>query len=191
VKTLIVGGTFNPIHIGHLFLAEEAVVQEHFERVLFVPSSKPAHKTIEGTTSAQRLAMLSLALEGTGFELETCELRREGISYSIDTVRGVLESRYVTGKPTLLLGDDLFESFHTWKDAGELCRLAEVLVARRHHSQPLQSTWPHKLLANKYLDVSSTEIRARVRAGGAWKALVPPAVARYIVENGLYLEQKQ
>jgi nicotinate-nucleotide adenylyltransferase len=186
VKTLIVGGTFNPIHIGHLLLAEEAVAQEHFERVLFVPSSKPAHKQIDGTNSRQRLDMLRLALEGTGFGIETCELYREGISYSIDTVRCVLANHRVTGKPFLLLGDDLFESFHTWRDAPELCSLCELLVARRLHQEPLQSAWPHRLLQNKFLPVSSTEIRSRLRSGAAWKSLVPPAVAQYIVENHLF-----
>lgn len=186
MKTLIVGGTFNPIHIGHLLLAEEAVAQEHFESVLFVPSSKPAHKSIDGTNSVQRLEMLQLALEGTGFGIETCELYREGISYSIDTVKCVLANHAVTEKPFLLLGDDLFETFHTWKDASELCSLAELLVARRLHAEPLKSAWPHRVLQNKFLPVSSTEIRSRLRSGAAWKSLVPPAVARYIVEHHLY-----
>ena len=91
MTTLIIGGTFNPFHIGHLMLAEEAVVQERFERVLFVPSHKPAHKVIDGTSAEQRLAMLQLALQSSPYLIETCELYREGVSYSIDTVKCVLE----------------------------------------------------------------------------------------------------
>ncbi len=186
MKTLIIGGTFNPLHIGHLFLAEEAVHQEGFERVLFVPSHKPAHKVIEGTTPEQRLEMLRLGLVGTPWLIETCELYRDGVSYSIDTVRCVLSQYSLSTKPTLLLGDDLFESFHTWKDAAELAGLVELLVARRHHAKPLTSVWPHKVLDNKLIELSSTEIRHRVQNGRAWRALVTPSIAAYIDQNSLY-----
>jgi len=188
MRTVIIGGTFNPVHVGHLMLAEEASVQEGFDRVVFVPSNKPAHKIVDGTTVAQRLEMLTLAVQGYDVVLETCELAREGISYSIDTVRYVLTHYELTGRPSLVLGDDLFESYDTWKDAEELSRLAELLVAHRKYPHQLASSWPHRYLTNKLIDVSSTEIRERVRAGLAWKALVPPAVAEYIETNHLYRE---
>jgi len=190
MRTVIIGGTFNPIHLGHLMLAEEVRVQEGFERIVFVPSNKPAHKVVDGTTVEQRLAMLRLAVHGYDVILETCELAREGISYSIDTVRYVLEHYSLTGRPSLVLGDDLFESFATWKDAGELSRLAELLVAHRKFPHNLASSWPHRYLENKLIDVSSTEIRERVRQGKAWKALVPPAVADYIESHHLYRETR-
>jgi nicotinate-nucleotide adenylyltransferase len=185
---VIIGGTFNPVHIGHLMLAEEVRIQEGFEKVVFVPSNKPAHKIVDGTSVDQRLAMLRLAVQGYEVILETCELAREGISYSIDTVRYVREHYPLTGRPALVLGDDLFESFSTWKDADELSRQAELLVAHRKYSQVLTSQWPHRYLNNKLIDVSSTEIRQRVRQGLAWKALVPPAVAEYIERLRLYRE---
>lgn len=188
MRTVIIGGTFNPVHVGHLMLAEEVRVQEGFDRVVFVPSNKPAHKIVDGTTVEQRLAMLRMAVNGYDVVLETCELAREGISYSIDTVRYVLDHYELTGRPALVLGDDLFESFHTWKDADELSRLAELLVAHRKFVHRLTSTWPHRYLENKLIDVSSTEIRERVRQGLAWKALVPPVVADYIQAHRLYRE---
>jgi len=168
-------------------LAEEVRLQEAFERVVFVPSNKPAHKVVDGTTVDQRLAMLRLALEGYPVTVETCELAREGISYSIDTVRYVCDHYPLSGRPALVLGDDLFESFDTWKDAAELSRIAELLVAHRKYPGRLDSVWPHRYLNNKLIDVSSTELRERIRTGAAWRALVPPAVARYIENEGLYL----
>lgn len=188
MKTVIIGGTFNPVHVGHLLLAEEARVQEGYERVVFVPSNKPAHKVVDGTTVAQRLEMLKLAIRGYDVVLETCELDRNGISYSIDTVRYVLAHYELTGRPSLVLGDDLFETYHTWRDAEELGRLAELLVAHRKYAHTLDSPWPHRYMKNKLIDVSSTEIRGRVREGLAWKALVPPLVAQYIETHHLYRE---
>jgi len=188
MRTVILGGTFNPVHVGHLMLAEEVRLQEGFERVVFVPSNKPAHKKVDGTTVDQRLTMLRLAVRGYNVHVETCELAREGISYSIDTVRYVREHYGLDGRPALVLGDDLFESFDTWKDAAELSRLAELLVAHRKYPHRLESPWPHRYLDNKLIDVSSTEIRQRIRDGRAWKALVPPAVAEYIETERLYRE---
>ena len=188
MRTVIIGGTFNPVHVGHLMLAEEVRVQEGFDRVVFVPSNKPAHKVVDGTTVSQRLEMLRLAVQGFDIVVETCELAREGISYSIDTVRYLLDHYDLEGRPALVLGDDLFESFGSWKDAQELSRLAELLVAHRKFAHQLSSPWPHRYLDNKLIDVSSTEIRQRVRAGRAWKALVPPAVAEFMEIHHLYRE---
>jgi len=187
MKTVIIGGTFNPVHVGHLMLAEEVRLQEGYDRVVFVPSNKPAHKVVDGTTVEQRLAMLKLAVAGYDVVLETCELARDGISYSIDTVRYVREHYELTGRPALVLGDDLFESFATWRDAEALAELAELLVAHRRYPHQLTSSYPHRYLSNKLIDLSSTEIRDRVRSGRAWRALVPPAVASYIETHGLYL----
>lgn len=188
MRTVIIGGTFNPVHVGHLLLAEEVRVQEGFDQVVFVPSNKPAHKVVDGTTVSQRLEMLQLAVAGYNVVLETCELARDGISYSIDTVRYVLAHYRLKGRPALVLGDDLFESFATWKDAAELANLAELLVAHRKYAGQIDSSWPHRYLDNKLVDVSSTEIRERVRSGRAWRSLVPPAVATYIETHHLYRE---
>ena len=191
MKTVIIGGTFNPVHIGHLMLAEEVRLQEGFERVVFIPSNRPAHKSVDGTTVDQRLEMLKLALDGYEVTLETCELARDGISYSIDTVRYLLKHYELTGRPALVLGDDLFETYQTWKDAEELSRLAELLVAHRRYAHEIESPWPHRYMNNKLIEVSSTEVRHRVRAGLAWKPLVPRVVAEYIESHHLYRESQR
>lgn len=186
MRTVIIGGTFNPVHIGHLFLAEEVLVQEKFDQVLFVPSHKPAHKSVDGAENHHRMEMLQLAVKGTGIRIETCEMLRGGISYSIDTVRCVIQKYPLTGKPSLVIGDDLFQSFDTWKDAAELADLSDLLVAHRLFSQEISSSFPHRYLQNKLFPLSSTEIRQRIGDGAAWKWLVPPGISDYIETNHLY-----
>jgi len=185
---VIIGGTFNPVHMGHLFLAEEIRITEHYDRILLIPSSAPAHKEVKGNvTTAQRLEMLQLAVENLpGLELDPCEISRGGISYSIDTVRAVRASMDLSEKPTLVIGDDLFESFHTWKDADELVRLCDLLVAHRKYAERLDSPYPHRYLENKIIPLSSSELRQRISQGLAYRHLVPEAVFRYIEEHKLY-----
>ncbi|NNM67587.1 MAG: nicotinate (nicotinamide) nucleotide adenylyltransferase [Spirochaetales bacterium] len=191
MRTAILGGTFNPVHWGHLLLAELAHLEAGYDRVLFIPTRKPAHKTIEGVRDEQRLEMLQLALEGFSvadltIKIEACELYRPGVSDSIDTVLCVDENYVLEERAGLLLGDDLFESFDTWKDASELAQKVDLWVARRKFSDPLVSRFPHRYFNNPRFPVSSSEIRERVQKNQAWRALVPGPVARYIADHQLY-----
>lgn len=190
MRTVIIGGTFNPVHIGHLFLAEEIRLLGHYQRILFIPSNKPAHKKVAGeVTPHQRMEMLRLAVENLPYiQIEACEIIRGGISYSIDTVRCVYKSYDLEGRPGLLIGDDLFESFHTWKDASELQELADIVVAHRLYPHRLDLDFRHVYIENKILPLSSSEIRERVRCGQAYRHLVPESVYRFIEDNGLYRE---
>lgn len=188
MSLVILGGTFNPVHIGHLFLAEEVLTQFGFEKVLLIPSNRPAHKNIEGQiTSEQRLDMLRLAVESTPWcVVEPCEIIRGGISYSIDTVRCVLQKYPKQNKPALVIGDDLFEGFMTWKDAPELIQMSRLLVAHRLYSHQLQFKTEHEYINNKILPVSSSEIRQRVSEGKVFRHLVPKNVFEYISDHKLY-----
>lgn len=193
MKVAMLGGSFDPVHIGHLFIAEEARVNLGYERIIFVPAYQPPHKDDRPEANdAARLSMLSSAIEGRDdFEIETYEIDRRGVSYTIDTV-GYLESRLpVTGKLGLIIGDDLVDDFHTWKNAEELTERVDIVVATREGagsggSAANSGLSQYERIDNSPLPVSSSEIRVRVREGRAFRYLVPERVHDYIVENGLY-----
>ncbi len=191
----VFGGTFDPPHIGHLIIAEQACEQLHLNRVLFVPAYVPPHKKNKATASPQqRLAMVKLALAGsTRFSVSTIEIRRGGISYTVDTLRE-LHGMHPGAKLFLLVGGDNYAGFRTWKSIGEIVRLASIVVYRRnsekeHASRPLLKRV--KCLKGAYLDVSSTLIREKVKRGESIRYLLPEKVERYIRHNGMYRRRKK
>ncbi len=190
MKIAIIGGTFNPPHMGHLLLAEEVLNELGYDRVLFIPSNKPAHKTVDGDVSAsQRMEMVRLAIgDRNNIQLEACEILRGGVSYSIDTVNCVLQCYDLDDKPGLVIGDDLFQGFDTWKDARVLGQKADLIVAHRLFNHKLDFPYPHTYLNNKILPLSSSEIRERIRYGKPWRSLVPEGVYHYINDQKLYLQ---
>ena len=187
MRILVLGGSFNPVHIGHLILGEELAAEFGYDRVLLVPARVPPHKELRDDPGpAHRLAMLEAAVAGDGlFSVDDRELSREGPSYTVDTLRDILGSCPMDGKPGLVLGDDLAAGFPSWKDPEAILSMAELVVARRS-GQPLDLAFPHRLAANLLIPVSSTLVRQRISAGGAWRHLVPAAAAAYITEHGLY-----
>ena len=204
MRLAILGGSFNPVHNGHIALAFALKKQLAFDRVLFIPASSPPHKELTaGASPADRLAMLALAASVANREagedfvgVEDCELRRGGVSYSIDTIEW-LEKKYeavLSGKIGLALGQDLAAGFGTWKRADELARRTDLILARRADSDSGSVSddrdrafpWPHIALENALLPVSSSAIRAAIRGGTPWHSLVPEAVYRYIGEHTLY-----
>lgn len=188
MRVIIIGGTFNPVHIGHLWLVHEVKEQFNYDKVFFIPNHKPAHKKIASNiTDVQRLDMLKLALEDFPYaHIETCEMYRGGVSYAIDTVR-CLKSLYdLSEPPGLVLGDDLFESFHTWKDAKILSEEANLIVAHRLYRHSLKSDFKHQYLDNIIMDISSSFLRNRLEKGLAVEPLIPSKVINYINENSLY-----
>jgi len=192
VRLAILGGSFNPVHIGHLALAETVHRSLGYDRILLVPASVPPHKALaSGATAQDRLAMLKLATAGAPFlEVEDCEIERGGVSYTIDTV-AYLEEKYrgrLDGKIALVIGDDLVALFDTWKEAPLLAERTDVIVARRPLEGGLPAAFPyrHTALDNALLPVSSSGIRDAIRLGKSWRYLVPDGVYRYIVEHTLY-----
>lgn len=188
MRIVIIGGTFNPIHIGHLWLANEVKEQLKYDKVLFVPTHKPAHKNISSDIlDEHRLHMLSIALEGlSDVSVETCEIYRQGISYSIDTVRCLKKIYNLSEPPGLVLGDDLFSSFADWKDASLLSQEASLIVAHRLYKDKLKSSFPHRYLDNIIIDVSSTYLRDRLKKGLPVNLLIPERVITYIKSKNLY-----
>ncbi len=191
MRLLIMGGTFNPPHIGHLFLAEEIVDAFGYEVVLFVPSHVPAHKDMDLRIDPRhRLNMLEQAVQGRSqFRVDDCEIRRGGISYSIETVADVKERYRLHEKPGFVIGDDLLAGFSSWKRAEALSCEVDLIVAHRSNSEEIRFEYPHRYIDNLILPISSTDIRRRVREGKPYRYLVPEGVYEYIRTHKVYVTE--
>jgi nicotinate-nucleotide adenylyltransferase len=179
----IFGGSFDPVHHGHLILARAALEELDLDRLLLLPANHSPHKTsTRPATSADRLAMLRLAIEGEeNFAVEDLELHRAPPSYTIDTLRE-LRSRHPDAEFTLLIGADQAAKFDTWKDPAEIQHMARVAILDRA-GHTLTSDWP---MVRRLIDISSTDLRTRVAAGRSIRYLTPDSVCDYISRTGLY-----
>lgn len=186
----ILGGTFNPVHLGHLSLAGEVQSRLRYDVILFVPAHIPVHKDMEVEVGAgHRLAMLELAVAASpAFRVDDCELRRGGPSYTFDTVRDILGRYPIEGKPGLIIGDDLVEGFDSWKNAPVLAEMTQLIVGHRISARKVQMDFPCVYVDNALLPASSSRIRARLRRGQSVTHLVPEAVLAYIERHGLYAQ---
>jgi len=184
----IFGGSFDPVHIGHLFIVEEARDVLDIEQVFFVPAYQPPHKNEAPQASAEdRLAMLELALQGRpGCSVLDWEIYRGGVSYTIETVERALNVFPRAAKPKLIIGDDLCADFGSWEQADRLLDLVELVIVTRGGSVESDTIKEYHLIDNSPLPVSSSDIRRRIAEGRSYRDLVPPAVFNYIEENGLY-----
>ncbi|MDQ6795298.1 MAG: nicotinate-nucleotide adenylyltransferase [Chloroflexota bacterium] len=197
----IMGGTFDPVHIGHLAAAEEARNALGLGSILFVPAGIPPHKRARGITeAAHRVAMLELAIAGNeAFELSRVELDRPGPSYTLDTVEQLAaESRRAGGEAdlTVILSAESFRGLPTWHQPERLLALARIAVVPRGGFPPPGRAWLEQhfpgcearvsFLDAPHLRLSATEIRDRVAARRSIRYLVPDAVIAYIEDHGLY-----
>jgi nicotinate-nucleotide adenylyltransferase len=211
-KIGLFGGTFDPIHLGHLRAAEEAREQLRLDQVWFIPAADPPHKTRRRIVpAAHRLAMVRLATTGQpAFRVSTIEIDRPGRSYTVDTVCA-LQARRPAARFTLLIGLDAFLEIDTWKDYLRLFGLTDLAVWTRPPQRltrlrsllpvdgqrefcygPGRRTLVHhsgnriQFLTVTALDISASDIRQRIRRGRSIRFLVPAAVERYLTRNGLY-----
>jgi nicotinate-nucleotide adenylyltransferase len=213
-RIALFGGTFNPIHLGHLVLAEEVRERLGLERVLFVPSNLPPHKGSSLPSGAERLSLVRLAIRGNpGFGAVDLELRREGLSYTIDTLRALARRLPVPTELVFLIGMDAFEEIATWHEAERLPAAAHFAVfprvghplrdPRRYAPKSWCLTGPARLrggiqawrtaagtrvwlVPTEQLSISASTVRARVARGASIRYLVPAAVERAIRRGGLY-----
>ncbi len=196
----ILGGTFNPPHLGHLAVASHARSQLGLERVLLMPSRTPPHKLPQHDPGpAHRLRMCELAVEGhEGLQTGALEIDRGGPSYTVDTLIA-LHASFASSLPvprlTLILGSDMARTLPTWHRAGEIVGLADIAVAERPGDERAQVLAVLESLGARAsflemppIDVSSSMVRERVGRGEAVTGLVAPAVADYIAEHRLYLQ---
>ena len=181
----IFGGSFNPIHLGHLLLAETAREEFKLDRVVFIPAGQPPHKPSRGLLSGlTRLKLIQLAIrDAFAFVASDIELRRSGPSYTIDTVK-LLRQQAAEAELWLLIGEDMLDV--RWVQWNQLKRLCTIVVAHRGRkpSRPEKGlVW----LTMPRLEISSSNIRKRVASGRSIRYLVPDAVGRYIREHRLYV----
>jgi nicotinate (nicotinamide) nucleotide adenylyltransferase len=194
----ILGGTFDPVHYGHLVAAECARDAFHLDRVLFMPAARPPHKNLSGVLdSHHRYAMVDLAIrDNDDFEISAMELERQGISYTVETV-AACHRIYPGAEIYFILGTDALLLISTWKDLERLLQLCHfVLVTRpgyqldrkdgRFRGVPALLWEKTLVLPIPGLFTSSSEIRRRVVEGRTIKYLVPAAVEQYISKNDLY-----
>lgn len=188
MRTALFGGSFDPVHIGHLFIAEEVRLTLNFDRVLFIPARQsPLKKKLPGADRDQRVEMLRLAINGrSDFAISEVELHRQGPSYTIDTIRELQRSGVIGEHPGLVIGDDLTTNFSEWKEYEELRRIVRLVVARREGLIKGDSLGEYEVVDNAVIPVSSSQIRERVRQGRAFRYLVPDPVFHYIEAHGIY-----
>ena len=193
MKTCIFGGTFDPPHIAHLLIAQTVFESENFERLIFVPANiSPAKKNGDSSPPEERSKMLEIALiNNPNFEFSDLEINREGISYTVDTIKEFVNELKLDKKDLFfLMGSDTLKSFHTWKDPEKILNLCNIIVAIRPGFTP--SDIPQWVLdsvrfANiPRFEVSSTNIRRRWREGKTIRYMVTKEVWEYIDEKDLY-----
>jgi nicotinate-nucleotide adenylyltransferase len=183
----VFGGSFDPPHRAHVALACAARDALRLDEVRWIPAGQPWQKAREITPAVHREAMVRLAIAGEPrFVLDRIELAREGPSFTLDTVRA-LQAR---GELFLVIGADQYAGLHTWRGWQELLGLVTLAVANRPGPMPPVSPevlrCPHRVVPLPMLDISATEIRARVALGQPIDSMVPPSVASYIDQHGLY-----
>ena len=195
----ILGGTFDPVHRGHLEIARVAMDEAALERVIFIPAGQPRLKSGDPSASPeQRLEMLRLAVsEIPGFDVSGMELRRSGPTLTVETLRELREELGDGVELCFILGLDALLRFDQWVEPERVTELARLLAVSRPGYSGFD--WPEFYSRNPYvegrvdcldataIDISASELRARIAAGASVSGLLPTAVEQYIRDNGLYL----
>lgn len=198
--TGVLGGTFDPIHVAHLAVAEAARDTFGLRRVLFIPAAEPPHKPGRRITAVEhRLAMVEAAIAGNAaFKVSRIEIEREGPSYTVDTLAALRDSE-PGPRLALIVSAESYAEFSTWREPARILELADLIVAPRDGfaaADPdlVPRQFPDVNAAIAFLDgpsirLSASEIRDRAAAGRSVRYLVPDAVAAYIGDHGLYQDQ--
>jgi nicotinate-nucleotide adenylyltransferase len=185
----VFGGAFDPIHTGHLAVAQEVVHTLQLDRLLFVPTARPPHRKEGPFASGEaRVAMVVAATAGEErFEVWTGEFDRTGPSFTVDTLRSLREE-YPGSSLHLIVGADQFSRFHTWSEPEVITKLATLVVVGRSGDDGTRAGngIVHQRCAVPRIEVSSSQIRERVREGSPIRYLVPDSVVRIIREQGWY-----
>ena len=201
-KIGIMGGTFNPIHNGHLVLAETAYEQFKLDQILFMPTKNPYYKKMnQSATLKDRSAMVKLAIkDNPAFAFSDLELLRDGNTYTVETLR-ILTKNHSDTDYYFIMGADSLYHFETWRDPQDILNMAVLLVAARDDVSSHAIEGQIEYLENKYesakihclftpnLEISSNNIRKRCKEGRSIRYLLPEKVREYILKHGLYQEE--
>jgi len=197
----ILGGTFNPIHTGHLIMAEEVCKNHHLSKIIFMPTYIPPHKYVNNLVDAHhRYQMIKAAISGISkFEVSDLEIIREGKSYTIDTIQEIQNHYGEDSEIYLIMGADSLNELELWKNIKRLSQLCHFVIVNRPGFKAEASTRLVEIIGSASIldmeklrieippvDISSTSIRKRVNADVEIKDLVPECVEAYIRENDLY-----
>jgi nicotinate-nucleotide adenylyltransferase len=183
-KIGLFGGSFDPIHHGHLILARDAMESLVLDRVIFIPVNVSPHKLARPPSPARlRCEMVEAAIAGEPrFSMDACEAEREGPSFAVDTVR-LMRRRFPQAELFYFIGEDNVSSLHTWREIDELKKLASFVVLARGNLQPVEG-FP---VISRNIDISSTDIRNRIAQGLPVRYLLPDAVCAILTRHQLYL----
>jgi nicotinate-nucleotide adenylyltransferase len=193
----IMGGTFDPVHFGHLVTAEEALVQFNLDKVVFMPTGRPVRKTHRHVSSAEDRYLMTVIATASNpdFEVSRLEIDRPGDTYTVDTMLQMREIHGPRAELFFISGADAVREILTWKDADRFAELCTFIAATRpgFDAEPVPisagpSTPRVEAMEVPALAISSSEIRERVAARRPIRYLLPEAVAAYIEKNGLYRE---
>lgn len=187
----ILGGTFNPIHIGHLMIAQMVLEKYGLDKVIFIPCFLPPHKSGRNVIEAKhRLRMTRLGVRGNPhFEVSAFEIEQGGKSYSINTLR-YLQGRYPDARFFFIIGSDHIARLHTWRRIKEVLEMVSFIAVYRPGFKPIPSRIPVKSMIIPGVHTSSSDIRRRLASGKTVKHLIPENVSRYIQKYRLYQGKK-
>lgn len=193
MKIAILGGTFDPPHIGHLILADTVITNCNYDKVIFIPAKIPPHKNISGKVSNDdRLNMLKLSIEDDErFLLDEYELNNEGVSYTINTLNYLYKNYDIEGKIGLIIGADLVRGFDKWKEPKKIAEISDITVVNREDDKNLYKEhidkYNIKVIMAPRIDISSSLIRDRIKEKKGFRYFISDKVYDYIVSKKLYL----
>jgi nicotinate-nucleotide adenylyltransferase len=187
IKIGILGGTFNPPHIGHLVLAQESLNKLKLDKVIFIPTYLSPHKKIKNDNAYMRHKMAVLACKGNPkFEVSGIELKKRDVSYSVNTLREFKKRYGEKAELFFIAGSDSLNELESWKDIDEVLKLVKFVVANRPNFPIEKLKRKVKLIEVPALDISSFMIRNRVHNSQPIKYLVPESVRKFIIRHRLY-----
>ena len=193
MKIAILGGTFDPPHLGHLILADTVITNCNYDKVIFIPAKIPPHKNISGEVSNEdRLNMLKLSIENDErFLLDEYELNNDSVSYTINTLNYLYENYNIEGKIGLIIGADLIKDFDKWREPERIAEISDITVVNREDDKNLYKEnidkYNIKVIMAPRIDISSSLIRNRIKEKKGFRYFVKEKVYDYIVSKKLYL----